>query len=370
MNGVNNDAVGEIVRFAVNNIEKVRSVLLQPIMFTGRDANVGGDERRSRRYTLADLARDLQHQTSGVQWEPMRDWFPMSAYSVVGNLFDHLNPTASVGSMFADAHPSQAIFSPLLVNQRTRQVVPIASFVNVETGRPGAHHRPQPRACVDQGSAPTRDSQELRRQEGAGRLRPPTWRASSSASYRDLGVMLRIGTPGTARTPVAVADGRWDVVPRPLQLRPRRDRDGSSTESARFGEKSRSALTPAGWRQCSIGLTRLFRSPTGTRRTADIASTRTEPSCRCGSSPPNVIPQVLRGRKPLCRGRVVDRRSRGTVRPSFASELLADLPDELAALLDWFDTEADQATLAKDVRVCRRTADRVAIGPGDHSRVA
>jgi uncharacterized radical SAM superfamily Fe-S cluster-containing enzyme len=120
------------VGFAVNNIEKIRSVLLQPIMFTGRDANVSEEDRRSRRYTLADLARDLQHQTRRVQWETMRDWFPMSAYSVVGNLFDHLNPTASVGSMFADAHPSQAIFSPMLVNQRTRQVVPIASFVNVE----------------------------------------------------------------------------------------------------------------------------------------------------------------------------------------------------------------------------------------------
>jgi tetratricopeptide (TPR) repeat protein len=29
---------------------------------------------------------------------------------------------------------------------------------------------------------------------------------------------------------------------------------------------------------------------------------------------------------------------------------LADLPDELDALLDWFDGEADQATLAKDIR--------------------
>jgi uncharacterized radical SAM superfamily Fe-S cluster-containing enzyme len=47
-------------------------------------------------------------------------------------LFDHLNPTASVGSMFADAHPNQAIFSPLVVNQRTRQVIPISSFLNVE----------------------------------------------------------------------------------------------------------------------------------------------------------------------------------------------------------------------------------------------
>jgi tetratricopeptide (TPR) repeat protein len=45
----------------------------------------------------------------------------------------------------------------------------------------------------------------------------------------------------------------------------------------------------------------------------------------------------------------VDPRSSGTVRASTASEFLADLPDELEALLDWFDTEPDQATLAKDV---------------------
>jgi tetratricopeptide (TPR) repeat protein len=46
----------------------------------------------------------------------------------------------------------------------------------------------------------------------------------------------------------------------------------------------------------------------------------------------------------------VDRVSRGKVRASFASELLTDLPDELAALLNWFDTDTGQATLTKDVR--------------------
>lgn len=46
----------------------------------------------------------------------------------------------------------------------------------------------------------------------------------------------------------------------------------------------------------------------------------------------------------------MDRISRGKVRALFASEHLADLPDELDALLDWFDTEADQATLATDLR--------------------
>ena len=55
----------------------------------------------------------------------------------------------------------------------------------------------------------------------------------------------------------------------------------------------------------------------------------------------------------------MDPRSRGTVRWSTASELLADLPDELDALLDWFDTEADQTTLPKDVRAY---ADRLLTG--------
>jgi uncharacterized radical SAM superfamily Fe-S cluster-containing enzyme len=132
VNGLNNHAVGDIVRFAIENIDKTRSVLFQPIMFAGRDAHVTDDVRRARRYTFADLAHDLKAQFSTFDWEPMRDWFPMSVYSVFGRLFDTLNPKAAVGSMFADVHPNQGIVSPLLVDQVSKQVVPLSSFVNVE----------------------------------------------------------------------------------------------------------------------------------------------------------------------------------------------------------------------------------------------
>ena len=132
INGVNDHVVGDIVRFAVDNIDKIRSVLFQPIMFAGRDAGVADDEQRARRYTFADLATDLGTQCGAFGWEPMRDWFPMSIYSAFGNLFDRLHPYAEVGSLYADAHPSQAIVSPLLVNQITKAVVPISAFVDVE----------------------------------------------------------------------------------------------------------------------------------------------------------------------------------------------------------------------------------------------
>jgi uncharacterized radical SAM superfamily Fe-S cluster-containing enzyme len=132
VNGLNNHGVGDIVRFAIDNVDKIRSVLFQPIMFAGRDAHVTDDVRRARRYTLADLVNDLKGQFPTFDWEPMRDWFPMSVYSVFGHLFDRLNPEAAIGSMYADVHPSQGIVSPLLVDQVSRQVVPLSSFVNVE----------------------------------------------------------------------------------------------------------------------------------------------------------------------------------------------------------------------------------------------
>ena len=132
VNGVNNQDVGDVVRFALRNVDKVRSVLFQPIMFAGRDADVPDDVRRARRYTLADLAFDLREQSSTMEWEPMRDWFPTSAYSVFANFFDHLNPDAKVGSIYADVHPDQGMFSPLVVNRQTGQVVPISSFVNID----------------------------------------------------------------------------------------------------------------------------------------------------------------------------------------------------------------------------------------------
>ena len=61
MNGVNNDAVGDIVRFAVMNIEKIRSVLFQPIMFTGRDAMSPRTTAGVGATPLPTSLDDLQH---------------------------------------------------------------------------------------------------------------------------------------------------------------------------------------------------------------------------------------------------------------------------------------------------------------------
>jgi hypothetical protein len=131
VNGLNNDGVGEIVRFAVRNIDKIHGVLFQPVMFTGRDQNIPTEGRYARRYPLSQLAYDLQAQ-SAFDWQPLRDWFPVSTYGIFAHLCDVLNPWAEVGSLFVDSHPDHGIFSPLLVDTQNKQVVPIPVFFNFE----------------------------------------------------------------------------------------------------------------------------------------------------------------------------------------------------------------------------------------------
>jgi len=130
-NGLNNDSVGDIIRFVADHVEKIHGIIFQPVMFSGRDEDIPADERYARRYPVSQIAYDLQAQTS-FGWEPMRDWFPVSAYAVFANLCDVLHPEAALGSLFCDIHPNQGIFSPILINSRTREIVPLAKFFDVQ----------------------------------------------------------------------------------------------------------------------------------------------------------------------------------------------------------------------------------------------
>ncbi len=127
----NSDGLGDIVRFAIQNIDKIHGVVFQPIMFAGRDERVSDDERYARRYPLTQLAFDLHEQTT-IGWEPMRDWFPLSDFGIFAHLCDVLNPQAELGSLFQETHPNRGIFSALLVDSHQKQAIPIPAFFNLE----------------------------------------------------------------------------------------------------------------------------------------------------------------------------------------------------------------------------------------------
>ncbi|XXX74307.1 radical SAM protein [Sorangium sp. So ce134] len=131
VNGVNNDQVGPIIDFAVQNADKVTVVSFQPVSFTGRDEDISDELREKQRYTLSHLAHDVARQT-GVT-DPLRDWFPLSALSPFGNVTDLLDgPDKDWGQLNCGCHPNCGIGTALFVHKTTKQVVPLLDFIDVE----------------------------------------------------------------------------------------------------------------------------------------------------------------------------------------------------------------------------------------------
>ena len=129
--GLNNDTVGSIVDFAVRNSDKIAGVLFQPIMFCGRDEEVDDETRYGQRYTLSQLAEDLQVQSS-IDWQPLRDWFPFAFFDVFSTVMDSSRPNAAMGSITVNHHPDTSVASPMVVNRRTGVWAPLASFFDLE----------------------------------------------------------------------------------------------------------------------------------------------------------------------------------------------------------------------------------------------
>jgi 7,8-dihydro-6-hydroxymethylpterin dimethyltransferase len=131
VNGVNNDQVGPIVRFAIDNADKITVVSFQPVSFTGRDEDIDDAKRQLQRYTLSHLAHDLKAQLGAT--EPMRDWFPLSAMNPFSNVVDLLlGQNADFGALNCGCHPNCGIGTVLLVHKKTKQMVPVSEFLDVE----------------------------------------------------------------------------------------------------------------------------------------------------------------------------------------------------------------------------------------------
>jgi 7,8-dihydro-6-hydroxymethylpterin dimethyltransferase len=147
VNTVNNDQVGAVIKFALENCDKISFVSFQPVSFTGRDEDISDPERHAKRYTLSHLAEDIKQQT-GVT-EPLRDWFPLSASSVLSDVTDLLKgPGADWGTLKCGCHPDCGIGTAFMVSKRTREWAPLASFINVDRFLQDAH------TIADRGRAP------------------------------------------------------------------------------------------------------------------------------------------------------------------------------------------------------------------------
>jgi uncharacterized radical SAM superfamily Fe-S cluster-containing enzyme len=131
VNGVNDQQVGPIIRFAIQNIDKINALSFQPISFTGRDEDASEEQRRSQRYTLSHFTRDVKGQTGFT--EPMRDWFPLSASGPFSDLKDLLGGgEAEWGSLKCGCHPNCGVGTLLLVNEKSGETAVVSAILNVD----------------------------------------------------------------------------------------------------------------------------------------------------------------------------------------------------------------------------------------------
>lgn len=121
--GYNDHEVGDIVKFAVRNNDVISGIAFQPVSFVGRFSQ---SHRLERRYTLADLAKDIERQTGYIQ--VMRDWFPIACTSALSKLAAAMSGKP-VYALTMHPHCSQGVYFYI---GDEGEVKPVSEFIDME----------------------------------------------------------------------------------------------------------------------------------------------------------------------------------------------------------------------------------------------
>jgi uncharacterized radical SAM superfamily Fe-S cluster-containing enzyme len=129
INSINNEQVGRIIQFALDNPKTISFLSFQPVSFTGRDEEITDDRRKAQRYTLSHLAHDVKNQTG--LGEPARDWFPISFMSTFSDWADLTHgPNADWGQLSCGCHPNCGVGMAVMIDKQTKEAVPVTAFLN------------------------------------------------------------------------------------------------------------------------------------------------------------------------------------------------------------------------------------------------
>jgi uncharacterized radical SAM superfamily Fe-S cluster-containing enzyme len=131
VNGINNEQVGRIIKFALDNPKTISFLSFQPVSFTGRDEAVTDDRRQAQRYTLSHLAHDVKNQTG--LGEPARDWFPISfmgTFSDWADLMHSQDANNDWGQLSCGCHPNCGTGMAIMIDKETKEAVPVTAFLH------------------------------------------------------------------------------------------------------------------------------------------------------------------------------------------------------------------------------------------------
>ena len=121
---INDDQVGKIFQFAIDHSDVISGISYQPVAFTGR---ISTEERARQRYTLSDLAQDVEGQTGYMK--AMEDWYPLAVTSPFSKL---LSAIWKYEAAKITPHADCGIGSYIFVHSKTKSVTPITKLIDIE----------------------------------------------------------------------------------------------------------------------------------------------------------------------------------------------------------------------------------------------
>ena len=120
--GVNDDQVGDIVRFGLDNADMVKGINFQPVSFSGR---IDKEDLKSMRITIPDLARLLDEQTDGQIGK--EDLYPVPCVACVSDL---ISAWQHIPQFTLTCHEHCGVGTYLF--EIDGEIRPITRFVDVE----------------------------------------------------------------------------------------------------------------------------------------------------------------------------------------------------------------------------------------------
>jgi uncharacterized radical SAM superfamily Fe-S cluster-containing enzyme len=120
--GVNDDQVGDIIRFAVNNMDTVKGINFQPISFAGR---INKEERMEKRVTIPYLFDLIEEQTGGAI--TAEDFYPVPFVVPISHF---VNAEEGTHNIEFTVHPHCGTGTYIYIEGG--KMIPITRFIDVE----------------------------------------------------------------------------------------------------------------------------------------------------------------------------------------------------------------------------------------------
>ncbi|MDD4250948.1 MAG: radical SAM protein [Candidatus ainarchaeum sp.] len=121
--GVNDNDIGNIIDFALQNIDVVRGVDFQPVSFVGR---MPKSQREKQRITIPKTTQLIQEQTNNLIRK--KDFFTIPCISPVTNFIEALTNKAQYS---LDNHFACGMATYVFLNEKN-EVLPLPEFVDVD----------------------------------------------------------------------------------------------------------------------------------------------------------------------------------------------------------------------------------------------